>query len=106
MRPWVDNPTNLRLIESITLTNQVWLSSLVSAGALLEGLIEFLQSDNPPDQLIAGKIVFHYLLTPPLPAEDIENNFEFDAAGLQNLFSAISAAGGTGVASGGGLTVH
>ena len=106
LRPWVDNPTNQRLIESITLTAQVWLSSLVSAGALLEGEIEFLQSDNPLNQLLNGQIVFHYLLTPPIPAEDIENNFEFDVTGLNNLFSTINASGSSGLPSGGGLLVH
>jgi Bacteriophage tail sheath protein len=106
MRPWVDNPTNLRLIESITLTNQVWLSSLVSSGALMEGLIEFLQIDNPSNKLLAGIVTFHYLLTPPIPAEDIENNFEFDVNGLNNLFTTMAATGSSGVASGGGLTVQ
>ena len=105
LRPWVDNPTNQRLIESILLTAQVWLSSLVSSGALLEGLIEFLQADNPISNLVAGKITFHYLLTPPIPAEDIENNFEFDVNGLNNLFSLVSSGASSGAASGGGLTV-
>jgi uncharacterized protein len=106
LRPWVDNPTNQRLIESITLTAQVWLSSMVSSGALLEGLIEFLQTDNPSSNLMAGIVTFHYLLTPPIPAEDIENNFEFDVNGLQNLFNLVAATGSSGVASGGGLTVN
>jgi uncharacterized protein len=103
LRPWVDNPTNQRLIESITLTAQVWLSSLVSSGALLKGIIEFLQVDNPVSNLLNGIITFHYLLTPPLPAEDIENNFEFDVSGLNNLFTLVSAGGSTGIPTGGGL---
>jgi phage tail sheath protein FI len=105
LRPWVDNPTNFRLIESITLTAQVWLSSLVSAGALLKGLIEFRQIDNPINNLLNGIITFHYLLTPPIPAEDIENNFEFDVSGLNNLFSLVSASGTTGLPTGGGLAL-
>jgi len=103
LRPWVDNPTNLRLIESITLTAQVWLSSLVSSGALLKGIIEFLQVDNPTSNLLAGIVTFHYLVTPPIPAEDIENNFEFDVTGLNNLFNTISTSGAVGIPSGGGL---
>jgi hypothetical protein len=105
LRPWVDNPTNQRLIESITLTAQVWLSSLVSSGALLKGLIEFLQIDNPSNNLLNGIVTFHYLLTPPIPAEDIENNLEFDVSGLNNLFNLISAGGSSGRAGGGGLLV-
>jgi hypothetical protein len=106
LRPWVDNPTNQRLIESITLTAQIWLSSLVSSGALLKGLIEFLQIDNPTNNLLNGIVTFHYLLTPPIPAEDIENNLEFDVSGLNNLFNVIAASGSTGLPSGGGLLVQ
>lgn len=106
LRPWVDNPTNLRLIESITLTAQTWLSSLVSAGALLRGVIEFLQVDNPINSLMQGKVVFHYLVTPPIPAEDIENNFEFDVSGLSTLFNVVVGTATSGLASGGGLTVQ
>jgi len=58
------------------------------------------------NQLLNGQIVFHYLLTPPIPAEDIENNFEFDVTGLNNLFSTINASGSSGLPSGGGLLVH
>jgi phage tail sheath protein FI len=105
LRPFVDNPTNTRLIQSITLTEQIWLSSLVSSGALLKGLIEFLQVDNPVSSLLNARITFHYLLTPPLPAEDIENNLEFDVTGLQNLFSVVASSAQIGTASGGGLTV-
>jgi len=106
LRPFVDNPGNFATIESIMLTAQVWLSSLVSSGALLKGLIEFLQVDNPLNSLLSARLVFHYLLTPPLPAEDIENNLEFDVTGLNNLFSLVSASATSGVASGGGLTVQ
>lgn len=106
LRPWVDNPTNQRLIESITLTAQVWLSSLVSSGALLKGVIEFLQADNPVNNLLNGIVTFHYLVTPPIPAEDIENNFEFDVSGLNNLFNILSTSGAIGLPSGGGLVVQ
>jgi hypothetical protein len=77
----------------------------VSSGALLKGIIEFLQADNPTNNLLNGIVTFHYLLTPPIPAEDIENNFEFDVSGLNNLFNIISASGSTGIAAGGGLVV-
>jgi hypothetical protein len=105
VRPWVDNPTNGPLILSITLSMQIWLSSLVTANALLKGIIEFLQADNPIENLMQGKITFHYLLTPPLPAEDIENNLEFDVSGLTNLYNVVAAAGQVGLASGGSMTV-
>jgi hypothetical protein len=55
---------------------------------------------------LAGIVTFHYLLTPPIPAEDIENNFEFDVTGLNNLFTTIAATGQTGIPSGGGLLVQ
>lgn len=106
LRPWVDNPTNQRLIESITLTMQVFLSSLVSSQALLKGIIEFLQVDNPTNNLLNGIVTFHYLVTPPLPAEDIENNFEFDVSGLNVLFNIVNTTASDGLASGGGLVVH
>lgn len=105
VRPWVDNPTNGPLILSITLSMQIWLSGLVMANALLKGMIEFLQADNPIENLMQGKVTFHYLLTPPLPAEDIENNLEFDVSGLTNLYNVVAAAGQVGLASGGGMLV-
>jgi hypothetical protein len=55
---------------------------------------------------LAGIVTFHYLLTPPIPAEDIENNFEFDVSGLNNLFTLLGNSGSTGLPSGGGLTVQ
>jgi Bacteriophage tail sheath protein len=105
-RPFVDNPANPRLIESVTLTLQVWLQSLASAGALLGSpLIEFRQQDNSTDAMMNGRYVFHLLVTPPIPAEDLEFNLEFDVTGLNSLFGSLQGSATIGTPSGGGAIV-
>lgn len=79
----IDSLENYRLVESILEDENQFLSSLVAGGKCAGARIEFLASENPVEQLEAGKIVFHQYLTPYPPAEAIENIFEYDASLLK-----------------------
>jgi phage tail sheath protein FI len=83
----VDEPGNKRLIQGVVGTIGSFLNSLVAAGALIAGKIEFRKDENPVTNLADGKIKFHDTLTPPSPAEDIEDVLEYDPAALAGLFA-------------------
>jgi len=82
----VDDPTNKRLIESITDTWNIALGGLVGKGALLKAQVLFLEQDNLLTDLINGAIRFRVKYTPVTPAEDIEFITVVDVEGYKNLF--------------------
>ena len=82
----VDSPMNRRLIESVVDSENIRLNGFVSIGALLGGAISFPRDRNPDTDLMNGTIRFMTQITPPTPAEYIENVFEFDATALEALF--------------------
>lgn len=90
LRHWerVDNPLNLRLIESIADDSNVWLNGLVGSGYLLGGRVEFRESDNPTDQLGNGKMVYRAFITPPSVGQEIEFIVSYDASYLVALTAA------------------
>lgn len=90
LRHWqkVDNPLNLRLIESIADDANVWINGLVGSGYLLGGRVEFRASDNPTDQLGNGKMVYRVFITPPSMAQEIEFIVSYDASYLAALTAA------------------
>lgn len=79
----IDSLENYRLVESILEDENQFLSSLVAGGKCAGARIEFIDSENPIEQLEAGKITFHQFLAPYPPAEVIENTFEYDATMLK-----------------------
>lgn len=81
----VDDPMNKRLIAAVTDSVNIWLNGLTASGALLGGRIEFLESENPVTDLMAGKITFHMYLAAPGPAQDIEFLLEYDTSYLSTL---------------------
>lgn len=83
----VDDPTNPRLIDSVTDSINIWLNGLTARGALLGGRVEFRPEENPKTDLLDGMVRFHIFLTPPVPAKDIEFMLEFDTSYLNGLFS-------------------
>lgn len=89
---FVDKPANLRLIESVEVTAQLFVNQLVAAGALLGGAVQFLASDNPEAQLLAGEFVWRAYLGGVIPAQDIQFMLEFDTAFLSTLFTSLPAA--------------
>ena len=78
----VDSLANYRLIESILEDENQFLSSLVAGGKCAGARIEYIDSENPVENIEAGKIMFHHFLAPYPPAEAIESIFEYDAAML------------------------
>ncbi|SMF88153.1 hypothetical protein SAMN05661091_4143 [Paenibacillus uliginis N3/975] len=90
LRHWqqVDNPLNIRLIESIADGANVWINGLVGAGYLLGGRVEFLAADNPSDQLGNGKVVYRVYVTPPSMAQEIEFFVFYDVSYLAALTAA------------------
>lgn len=82
----VDAPMNKRFIESFIDSINLWLNGLHAKGVILGGKVEFRQKDNPTTDLIAGKVVFHVDFTPPVPAEHIQFNVEFNPDYFATLF--------------------
>jgi phage tail sheath protein FI len=65
---FVDDPANLRLVETVETTMQMFVNQLVAFGALLGGDIEFLASDNPMASLLAGQFFWRSYLGGVIPA--------------------------------------
>lgn len=74
----IDNPLNKRLIETVVDSANLWLNGLTAQGALYGGRVQFLSTENPVTNLMDGKLKFHFYLSPPAPAEDIEFVQEYD----------------------------
>lgn len=84
----VDRPINRRLLETIENTENQYLNSLVTQGALVgsNNRVEFRAEDNPEVNLIDGVIKAHIYLTVPPPARDIEFALEYNTENLLELF--------------------
>ncbi|NCE66068.1 phage tail protein [Pseudoflavonifractor sp. 524-17] len=85
----LDKPMNLRLLDNIQDTCNIWLNGLVSQEYLLGARVELRGSENPVTSLLAGIISFHIYLTPPVPAQEIHFTLEFD---VDYLTSALNLA--------------
>lgn len=75
----LDKPMNLRLLDNIQDTCNIWLNGLVSQEYLLGARVELKGSENPVTNLLAGIVSFHIYLTPSVPAQEIHFTLEFDA---------------------------
>ncbi|MDM5278803.1 phage tail sheath family protein [Paenibacillus silvae] len=84
----VDNPLNKRLVESVLDDANIWINGLVGANLLVGGRVEFNSSDNPAEQLSAGKMIYRVIITPPGPAEDIEFIVSYDSSYYAAMFAA------------------
>jgi hypothetical protein len=82
----VDDPINRRLIDLVLGTIQSFLNGLIAQGALVDGVIEFREDENPAIDLADGKIKWHVTLTPPSPAEEMTFVLEYDPSALEELF--------------------
>ncbi|USG67447.1 phage tail sheath family protein [Brevibacillus ruminantium] len=85
---FVDAPTNRRMIDTVVDSVNIWLNGLAARGAILGGRVEFRQEDNAQTDLLNGMVRFRLFVTPPVPAEDIEFQLEFDVNYLSALFAA------------------
>ena len=86
----VDDPANVRLIETIVDTENIRGGAYVSAGKCARAEIKFNMDENPVTNLINGKLQFHQYLTPYPPAEDIHNILEFDPYALESALAAAA----------------
>lgn len=82
----VDAPLTPRLIKAIVGSERIRLNGLVSRGYLLGADISFLESENPTTDLLQGIIRFHTTMTPPVPAQDVEDILEYNVDNFQKLF--------------------
>ncbi len=83
----VDQPLTPRLIKKIVDSEGIRLNGLVSRGYMLGADIKFLEDENPTTDLLAGIIRFHSYITPPVPAQEIDDILEYDVNNFQKLFS-------------------
>ena len=84
---YVDNAGNFRNIEAVLQTDNIFLNSLKTAGALIDGEAAFNPADNPIDGLMNGTFVYHLYISPPPPMQAIVNILEYSLDQLQELFS-------------------
>ena len=82
-----DQPITPRLVKTLVDSEQVRLNGLTSRGYLLGASVQFLADENPTTDLLAGIFRIHTKLTPPVPAQDIEDTFEYDVSNFEALFS-------------------
>jgi len=82
----VDKPMNRVLVESIVDSENIRMNGLAARGFILGGRVEFLSTENPTTSLLNGGMTFHTHMTPPTPAEDIEDILEYDTSYLSTLF--------------------
>ncbi len=83
----IDEPTSKRVINTMVDSANIWLNSLVAAGALLGGRVEFREDENSTTDLMDGKINFHVYMTPPSPAREITFVQEYDPDYISTLFA-------------------
>lgn len=82
----VDKPLNRVLVETFVNSENLRLNGLTARGFLLGGRMKLLQTENPVTDLMNSTIRFHTYMTPPTPAQDIEDQLEFDPQYLKTLF--------------------
>lgn len=80
----VDDPTNLRLIESIVDSENIRGNGLQARGQIAGANIEFRKEDNPVTNIEKGRIKFTQRITAFPPAKEIVNVLEFDPTILEN----------------------
>ncbi|WP_297569499.1 phage tail sheath family protein [uncultured Anaerovibrio sp.] len=83
----VDQPLTPRLVKTIVDSEQIRLNGLVSRGFLLGADVKFLEEENPSTDLLNGIIRVHSYITPPVPAQEIDDILEYDVNNFQTLFS-------------------
>ncbi|QHZ50030.1 major tail sheath protein [Paenibacillus phage phiERICV] len=75
----LDDPSDKRLIETVTDSLNIWFNGLQASGFILGGRVEFHKEDNPDYNLVDGKLKFRIYFAAPSPAQDIEFVVEYDA---------------------------
>ena len=89
----VDDPLNQVLVESVVDSENIRCSAYVPdvwAGAE----IQYLESDNPVTDLLAGKITFRQRIAPYTPAQEIDNILSYDTSALMDTMASVGGGGG------------
>lgn len=82
----LDMPLNRRQIDTILDSANMWLNGLAAKQYILGGRVEFLDDENPTQNLMDGKTKFHVYITPPSPNLEISFTLEYDPEYLSTLF--------------------
>ncbi|MCL2210784.1 MAG: hypothetical protein FWB95_02560 [Treponema sp.] len=82
----VDKPIRKLLIDTVLLTGNAYINTLVSRQAVIGGRVEFLREDNPNQALMGGTMLFRVFLTPPNAAKELWFDFSYDPNYLNRLF--------------------
>lgn len=82
----IDNPINTALVKTVLDSINIWLNGLTGT-ALLGARVEFLESENPTTDLLAGKMKFHIYMAAPVPNQEMDFVLEYDTSYLSTLFS-------------------
>lgn len=81
----LDYPLNVRQIQTVVTSANIWLNGLVARGFLVGARVEFRADENPTTDLADGIARFHVYMTPPSPNREIEFIQEYDPSYLQTL---------------------
>lgn len=91
-RPSIDKPMDLKMIERIQNREQEKLDALVGIGALIGSpSFEFLQSQNPPGDLMNGNFKWNTLITPTPPFKSGTDVVSFTDAGFSVYYEGGAA---------------
>lgn len=85
---YLDRPLTRVMIDAIVNSFNSWLDGLTHDGKLCGGQIEYVNDNNPADNLIAGKFRLDTKIASPVPAQEIDMYAEFDMEILTSAFSA------------------
>ena len=75
----VDDPLNVVLVESIVDSENIRCAAY-TPDAWAGAEMQYLQSDNPTTDLLAGKVVFRQKIAPYTPAQQIDNILSYDTS--------------------------
>ncbi len=82
----IDDPLNLKITQALVTDENQFYNAFIAEGKVAGMSITFNESDNPTDQILAGKIIFKQRLAPYTPLEAIENDMQFDPKFIEKAF--------------------
>lgn len=71
---------NRRLCESISDSASIWMNSLTAAGHIYGGRVEFNESENPDEDIMAGILRPHIYMAPVSPLMEVNWMLEYDSS--------------------------
>ena len=84
---YLDRPLTRVLIDAIVNEFNSYLTALTASGDLCGGEIAFVDTNNPADDLLAGKFRLDTKMASPVPAQQINMVAEFDVDILVGAFN-------------------